>query len=301
MTNDERQVRKLGIELATSNDQPYLPIYIFGPYKLAAVAAGCGISFFWVIFPYPITARSKLRKLLGHGLFVLAEYYSAMHNTIEIWMRSGISNGRFSGVSQNPAKISRQLSAVRQKLFKKEMMLLNTLRTHSHFTKFEPPIGGKFPKKTYDNLIAEAQRLLTSMSLMVSTTQNLERQYPSNQISQESTATATAEDTNEEEKWISHLARIAFRSSDFKSHITSSLLCHLSASLTNAQPLPPYLRTPYSFPLARRVQKIDKELLNIRHVQDPAFSAFVSLEVLRSVVTWTLRDLLRSVSCLKRD
>lgn len=58
----ELQVRQLGVNLATSNGQPYYPIYLFGPYKLATVAAGCAISFIWVIFPYPITAKSQLRK-----------------------------------------------------------------------------------------------------------------------------------------------------------------------------------------------------------------------------------------------
>jgi hypothetical protein len=166
------------------------------------------------------------------------------------------------------------------------MMLLTTLRTLSHFTTFEPPIGGKFPKDKYDDIISETQRLLTCMSLMVSTTQNLEALYPT----RPSTVAA-----GQDENWISHLATIAFKSADFKSHTTSSLLCHFSASLINGQPLPPYLRSPYSFPLARQIQKIDRQLLNIRHVQDPAFSAFLSLEVLRSVVTWTLGHLLKWV------
>ncbi|PCH07569.1 Brefeldin A sensitivity protein-related, domain of unknown function DUF2421 [Penicillium occitanis (nom. inval.)] len=270
----ELQVRKLGLEVATSNDQPYYPIYIFGPYKLAAVVAGCAISFFWVIFPYPITAKSKLRKLLGHGLFILAQFYGAMHETIEIWMSSGLSDAR-----NNSANASLGLSAIRRKLFKEEMRLLNTLRMHSHFTRYEPPIGGKFPRETYDSIIFKTQRLLTSMSLMVSTTRNLERLYPSkkSELSTSSTAATGASD----EQWISHLAKIAFKSPGFRSHATSSLLCHLSAAIMNGQPLPPYMRTPDTFPLARQMQKIDRGLLNIRHVQDPAFSAFVSLEVLR--------------------
>lgn len=79
----------------------------------------------------------------------------------------------------NVANVSRRLSVVRRKLFKEEMGLLNTLRMHSHFTRYEPPIGGKFPKEPYNRVISKAQRLLTSMSLMVSITRNLERLYPS--------------------------------------------------------------------------------------------------------------------------
>ncbi|EAU37096.1 conserved hypothetical protein [Aspergillus terreus NIH2624] len=272
----ELQVRKLGIETATSNGQPYYPIYLFGPYKLAAVAAGCAISFVWVIFPYPITAKSTLRKALGRGLFVLAKFYSCMHTTVELWLSGTLGN------VQDVTSASYKLETARHKVFKEEMMLLNQLRMHSHFSTFEPPIGGKFPKHVYDAIIAEIQRMLTSMALMAQTTQNLN-----------AFAFDHCDSKDPENRWVSRLAEIALKSADFKSHATTSLLCHLSASILNAQPLPPYLSTGDSFPLARQLQRIDGELLSLRHVEDPAFSAFVSLEVLRSVLSFSLKDLLR--------
>ncbi|KAL4890157.1 MFS transporter [Aspergillus ambiguus] len=277
----ELQVRKLGIETATSNGQPYYPIYLFGPYKLAAVAAGCAISFFWVIFPYPITAKSTLRKAIGRGLFVLAKFYSCMHTTVELWLSGTLGN------VQDVRSESYRLETARHKVFKEEMMLLNQLRMHSHFSTFEPPIGGKFPKHVYDAIISEIQRMLTSMALMAQTTQNLNALTTEHHDSQDP-----------ENKWVSRLAEIALQSADFKSHSTTSLLCHLSASILNAQPLPPYLSAGGSFPLARQLQRIDGELLSIRHVEDPAFSAFVSLEVLRSVLSFSLRDLLSNVKSL---
>ncbi|RDH38219.1 hypothetical protein BDQ94DRAFT_156886 [Aspergillus welwitschiae] len=279
----ELQVRKLGIEVATSNGQPYYPIYLFGPYKLAAVAAGCAISFFWVIFPYPITAKSTLRKTLGRGLFVLAKFYSCMHTTIELWL-----TGELGTTEDDVRSASATLQRSRHKVFKEEMLLLNSLRMHSHFSSFEPPIGGKFPRATYDQIIGQIQRMLTSMALMAYTTQNMDA------------LSAITDDTNNNNnnKWISRLASIALQSSGFKSHKITSLLCHLSASVLNSQPLPPYLETGDTFPLARELQRIDEELLSIRHVEDPAFSAFVCLEVLRSVVSFTLDDLLENVKSL---
>ncbi|KAJ5691878.1 hypothetical protein N7462_001301 [Penicillium macrosclerotiorum] len=272
----ELQVRKLGITAAESNGQPYYPIYLFGPYKLAAVAAGCAISFFWVIFPYPITAKSQLRKLLGRSLFVLAKFYSCMHSTIECWL-----SGELGDILDKTSP-AHQLQVSRHKIFKEEMMLLTGLRMHSHFSTFEPPIGGKFPKEIYDKIISEIQRILTSMSLMAHTTQSLEG------LSIESEHSGHETD----DQWMSQLAEIALKSADFNSHKITSLLCHLSAAITNAQPLPPYLSTPETFPLARQMQKIDVDLLNIKHVEDPSFSAFVSLEVLRSVVSFSLQDLI---------
>lgn len=283
----ELQVRKLGLETATSNGQPYYPIYLFGPYKLATVAIGCGISFFWVVFPYPITAKSKLRKMLGRGLFVLAEFYSAMHATVEVWLgeidtagAAGNSTVAIQGGNKSHEKLARH----RQKLFKEEMTLLNALRAHSHFTTFEPPIGGKFPKQTYDALISETQRMLTAMALMAHTTQNLSTQHPKHHTHQQ---------TQNETPWSTHLARLTQTSPTFNSHAPTSLLCHLSASLTNAQPLPPFLAAGDSFPLAREMRKVDGKLLSIRYIEDSGFSAFVALEMLRSVVGVSLRELLR--------
>ncbi|KAJ5771702.1 hypothetical protein N7520_002231 [Penicillium odoratum] len=275
----ELQVRKLGITEAESNGQPYYPIYIFGPYKLAAVAAGCAISFFWVIFPYPITAKSQLRKLLGKSLFVLAKFYGAMHTTIELWL------GNELGDINDKNSPAHQLLHSRHKIFKEQMMLLTSLRMHSHFSTYEPPIGGKFPKQIYDNIISEIQRMLTSMSLMAHTTQSLEALG----IEPESP------DSDDGDKWKARLAEIALQSADFNSHRITSLLCHLSAAIANAQPLPPYLSMPESFPLARQMHQIDDELLSIRHVRDPAFSAFVSLEVLRTVISFNLQDLIENV------
>lgn len=163
-------------------------------------------------------------------------------------------------------------------------MLLSILRTHNHFSTFEPPIGGKFPKGIYDDIIAGIQGMLTSMSLMAYTAQSL------NTLPSKSQEEAPGMDVRNE--WMKQLAVIASESSEFNSHRITALLCHLSASISNAQPLPPYLTSPDSFPLAKRMQRVDTELLSIRHVGDPAFSAFVSLEVLRSVVGVGLRDLL---------
>ncbi|KAL4986619.1 hypothetical protein BDW68DRAFT_178635 [Aspergillus falconensis] len=286
----ELQIRKLGIDLGTSNGQPYYPIYLFAPYKLLAVAAGCAISFIWVVLPYPVTSKSTLRRSLGEGLFLLARFYSCMHASIELWMKGELGMG--SVPATHSATTARELQRTRQRVFKEGMILLTKLRTLSHFSTFEPRIGGKFPKATYDAIINGAQRMFISMALMAQTAQSLQHSSPS---STPETANRGDNDTN---KWSSRLASIALQSADFKSHATTSLLCHLGSAVLNAQPLPPYLSTGTSFPLARSVRQMDKDLMSIRHLRDPAFSAFASLEVLRSVVGVGLGELLGNVKSL---
>lgn len=139
------EVGQLGIaEETESSGLPYYPVYLFGPYKLLTVIAACIIAFIWTVFPYPVTSRSQVRKLFGRGLFVLANFYSSMHTTIEVWIE-----GAQTDIQSSPHLISE----TRKKLFSEEMSLITAMRSFSQFTVYEPPVGGKFPKFAYDDTI----------------------------------------------------------------------------------------------------------------------------------------------------
>lgn len=283
--------------VATSTGLHYFPIYLFGPHRLVAVIAGCGISFFWIIFPGPTSAGSHVRKTLGRSLFVLANFYSCMHTSIDVWINQ--EQGDMSD-SQSPARL---LENARTKLYTEEMSLLHSLRLHSDFTVFEPSIGGKFPKKTYDDIISEIQSILTSMDLMAHTTRNLDRMGgwdspPRPVVTAEPGSRSQSHQRNisggtvrDEEKWVNNLAR-ATSSPDFHAQVVSSVLYHLSAAVSNGLSLPPYLSPPHPFPLARSLRQMDEDLLNIRNIEDPSFSAFVALEVLSSMMSSNLKNLM---------
>ena len=68
----ELEVRKIGVAAIASNGQLYYPLYLLAPYRLATVVGGCFVGFIWLYFPYPINARSELRKDLGASLYLLA-------------------------------------------------------------------------------------------------------------------------------------------------------------------------------------------------------------------------------------
>lgn len=261
--------------MAQSNGQPYYPIYIFGPYKLVAVAAGCAISFFWVIFPYPITARSKVPRLAGQNLFNLARIYSAMHATVELWMN--IQHRIPSDLTYQRS----QLIATLRKLDKEELLSLDTLRTHSQFARYEPPVGGKFPTQIYGDMISGIQRTSSMMALMAHIGSNM----PS--------ATSGIDNVSEQtDDWMSHLRAAALKSVDFQSHSTTSLLCHFGSAMMNSHPLPPFLSVPESFPLARQLQRLELDLPHNDNTQYPMFMAFISLEILRTMLNFELENLL---------
>ena len=143
----ELQVRKVGEAVATSNGQAYYPIYELAPYRLATVSGGIAVAFIWTFFPYPISEHSVLRQSLGASLYLLANYYSIIHETINARIRGD------EGDLTLKSSAGRKLEKARHKVFSKQMLMLNGLRTYSEFLKWEVPIGGRFPKKQYDSII----------------------------------------------------------------------------------------------------------------------------------------------------
>lgn len=255
--------------------------------------AGCAISFIWSIFPNPITAGSQVRKTLGRGLFVLATFYNCMHTSIEVWINQE------QGDMNNPRSPGRLLEKARNKLLSEELALLAEIRGHIEFTRYEPPIGGRFPKRTYESISSEIQTILTSMALMAHVTRNVETMVPDDSSIRRSgstqrrwSATTWSGDGeyHGEERWIKHLAKAA-ASPDFHSRIITSVLYHLSAAVSNGLSLPPYLTPPHAFPLARNLRRMNENLLDMRNIEDPSFSAFVAVEVLSSMVNSNLKNL----------
>ena len=76
----ELQVRKLGVQVATSNGQAFYPVWELGLIRVATVAGGLFLAWIWTIFPYPITEHSQLRQNLGSTLYLVANYYSVCNH-----------------------------------------------------------------------------------------------------------------------------------------------------------------------------------------------------------------------------
>lgn len=133
--------------MATTNGQPYYQIELLAPYRLACVSGGMLIAFIWTFFPYPLTARSQLRRDLGASLYLLANFYSIVHTTVGLRVR-----GREGDLSKKESP-GRKLAKARSEVYVKQLGFLAGLRQHSAFTAWEPSVGGKFPKQQYDKII----------------------------------------------------------------------------------------------------------------------------------------------------
>jgi len=158
----------------------------------------------------------------------------------------------------------RQLEKVRHKIFGKLMLLLPSLQQHSDWQKWEPTIGGKFPKETYEAIATRSTNIMNYLSLMSYATQSWSKDggalYPN------TTYTARRAWLNDLSKLVDSIAPT--------SHQITSVLSLLSASVKQGSALPPYIQLPEPYNLSRRLEALDKGILDARHIQEPGYSAY---------------------------
>ncbi|KAF6238277.1 hypothetical protein HO173_003557 [Letharia columbiana] len=272
----ELEVKKLGRKAATSSGQPYYPIYLLAPYRLACVAGGMLVAFIWTFFPYPLTARSQLRQDLGVSLYLLANFYSIVHTTIDLRVKGT------EGDMESKMSPGRKLQKARGKVYVKELALLAGLRQHSAFTAWEPTFGGKFPRQQYDTIIQEVHNILNYLALI---------SYSSHHFSQDPAASP------DKASWLQDFTRLVGTLNATSQDVTS-LLALLSSSVTNGNPLPPYLKAPPTYKLSQRLEELDADILSISHIAEPGYSAFAVMQIASSLVSDNLGKLIDNVKAL---
>ncbi|KAB8200021.1 hypothetical protein BDV34DRAFT_217538 [Aspergillus parasiticus] len=272
----ELQVRKVGEQVATSNGQTYYPIYLLAPYRLATVTGGIAVAFFWTFFPYPISEHSVLRQSLGASLYLLANYYSLIHETVSARVRGE------AGDMALKTSAGRRLLKSRNQVFSKQMLMLNNLRTYSEFLKWEVPIGGRFPKKQYDSIIACIENIVSYLSLLG---------YASDTLLQ------IGDDEESNSAWLHDFKRLV-ASAGVTTHEITSVLCLLSASITDRRPLPPYLKTPRPYSFTKRLEAMDKDILSLKHIAEPGFATFAVLQISTRCIGGDVERLMKDVKKL---
>ena len=251
----ELQDLKIGSKALTSNGQDFYHIYLLAPYRFVSVIIGLFVAFVWTYFPYPITTHATLRKDLGNTLFLMANYNSCTHSTVETRLRT--SPALSQDKRDDPMY---QLDKARYQCFDKIVVMLNKLREHSSFTKYEPTFGGKFPKQKYDEIITHMQSMFSYMALTA---------YSSH--------TFHSPDA-EESAWLRDFKKVT-AGSRLTSHDLTTTLCLASASITEALPLPPYINVPHPVNIADQLAARDPGILSIKHINEPCYAAFAVLEI----------------------
>jgi hypothetical protein len=156
----ELEVEVLGREQIESNGQPAYPVYLLAPYRLATVTGGLALAFIWTIFPYPISESTELRKDIGASLYLMANFYSILHETVKARLN------QTAGHQETKGTRAYHLEKARLKVFTKLVLLTTTLKANSAFSKFQITLGGQFPREEYEGYVHQClvstQRMLSS-------------------------------------------------------------------------------------------------------------------------------------------
>lgn len=226
-------------------------IYLLGPYRLACVAGGCLVAFIWTIFPSPLTDRTWLRRDLSATLYLVANYSSIINSTLQTKLTEQAGDVNIKGT---PAH---QLFKFRSKIFGKLMMLIPSMSQHSEWQKWEPTIGGRFPREVYDEIILRTNRMVAYLTLMSYTITNpihaptkMKSYASQNQI-----ASPRASSVAVYPKWDNQVAELVM-TLEPTHHTILSTLTLLSNSLLSGQSLPPFMPLPRPYDITRRLIRL---------------------------------------------
>lgn len=104
------------------------------------------------------------------------------------------------------------------------------------------------------------------------------------------------EDDDESSSAWMHDFRRLVGTANVTTHEVTSLLCLLSASITNRQPLPPYLKTPRPYSFSKRLEALDSDILSLKHMSEPGFAAFAVLQISTRCIVGDVERLMQLVA-----
>ncbi|EXA33878.1 hypothetical protein FOVG_15173 [Fusarium oxysporum f. sp. pisi HDV247] len=248
----ELQVRQLGEAVATQSGQPYYPTYLLAPYRLAVVASGSLIAFFWTIFPSPLTDRTSLRQDLSATIYLLAQYFSVILSTVQSQLEGT------AGDIDSETSPAYHLSKARRKIFGKVMRLMSSIESHIMWQRWEPNLGGRFPVETYQEIIKRSGRIMSYLTLMsyalTHPPQIHKTEDPDDRQASSSDAAADAHDSS----WWPAITE-AFSGVEATNHTFLSTLALLSNSILAGQSLPPFMLLPQPYKMMPRLIQLRKD------------------------------------------
>ena len=273
----ELQVRKVGDEVAAKGGQEVYPIWELAPLRVVIVTAGLAAATFWTFFPFPVTARSQLRKDLGTSLYLLANFYSCVHTTQRMRLRGE------EGDPTDEESPGRLLERARLHVFAKLTQLTLSMKQHISFSAWEPTFGGKFPRRIYADIVRETENLTNYLALIA--------------YSSKTYASQRGSESEAGQQWKQDMSRL-LSSTNTTSHEVTSMLSLLATSVSNGVALPPYLKAPRPFGLSEKLHVVDPDIMGVKHMAESGYASFAVTQVAASMISYDLEKLIDNVKTL---
>jgi Aromatic acid exporter family member 2 len=179
-----------------------------------------------------------------------------------------------------PDTPAHRLYEIRHKLFGKLMLLLPSLESHAQFQKWEPSIGGRFPREIYQEIITRCTRISQYLSL---TAQTIRRPPMTSEA-----------DT----LWLSTLSTVLADVVPTQQSVISTLTL-LSNSMRSGQSLPPFMSLPKPYELSRQLARLGGDavdLLDAKNMEQTGYAEFAVLQVCSTLIYDDLGGLISAVT-----
>ena len=159
MIASELQVRQLGKDTVSKSGQAVYPPYIIFPYRLAIVALGVIVAYFWTLFPYPLSEHSELREEMAKSMYILASFSKCIQRTIHAQVRG------WAGDMDDKNSPTFHLQTARRRIFRKYQTMSASAKVYYGFLDWEFSLGGRFPKQTYGEILSILDRVSSYLTL----------------------------------------------------------------------------------------------------------------------------------------
>lgn len=200
--------QKLGPAYLRQINTPDYPIYLVAAYRLLNVIAGLAVAYIWTLLPYPVTETSLIRQNMGACVFLLARYNAIISETLLTRDRLDLTESLASNLKRTRLETLHQAQGY--------LVKLKALSSH---LKWQFTLGTELHQTELNDLIRLLDRMMTHITVFG---------FASSQLTLDK-----HEDADE------HFARLQDLVTSL--HKVTSVLCLVSASITNHTPLPPYL------------------------------------------------------------
>jgi len=167
-----------------------------------------------------------------------------------------------------------QLTKHRTRLFGQLMLLLPSLKQHADFQRWEPTLGGSFPRELYEDIIQRASRISSYLTLLSYTVGGAGKRCPETAISETLNLVATRNGKGEPEEsnnnsnssnnnynnnnsaWLDTLSDLLNDISPTQHSIICTLTL-LSNALQSGHSIPPHLKVPRPYELTSQFEALD--------------------------------------------
>lgn len=164
------------------------------------------------------------------------------------------------------------LLIARRKIFGRIMRLMSSIESHVAWQQWEPTIGGRFPVRTYQEIIMHIKGIMSYLTLMSYALTHLPPTHGTEgshdeEVKDPEAGASGADAEAQDNRWFRALSQV-LPEAEPTNHTVLTALTLLSNSMLSGQSLPPFLLLPQPYETLRRLAQLPEDDRPAKSEQD---------------------------------